>query len=67
MLKEKFGTKSLSIKKMSFHDLQGVYDIEKLSKNLKIIFKGKWKQNKRIEKWDGNTSRRILKILKSIL
>ena len=31
MLKEKFGTKSLSIRKMSFHDLQGVYDIEKLS------------------------------------
>tara|TARA_B100000886_G_scaffold15881_1_gene10169 strand:+ start:37 stop:576 length:540 start_codon:yes stop_codon:yes gene_type:complete len=31
MLKEKFGTKSLNIKKMSFHDLQGVYDIEKLS------------------------------------
>ena len=31
MLKEKFGMKSLSIRKMSFHDLQGVYDIEKLS------------------------------------
>ena len=31
MLKEKFGTKSLSIRKMSFHDLEGVYDIEKLS------------------------------------
>ena len=31
MLKEKFGTKSLSIRKMSFHDLQEVYDIEKLS------------------------------------
>ena len=42
-------------------------DIDKLSKNLRIIFKGKWKRNKKIEKWDGNTSKRILKILKSIL
>ena len=42
-------------------------DVDKLSKSLKNIFDGKWKQSKKIEKWDGNTSKRILKILKSIL
>jgi len=34
-------------------------DEKKIKNSLKKIFRGKWKKSKKIEKWDGKTSKRI--------
>jgi len=36
---------------------------DKITENLKKIFKGKYKKSKKLEFWDGKTSKRIVDIL----
>ncbi|MHA1250534.1 MAG: non-hydrolyzing UDP-N-acetylglucosamine 2-epimerase [Candidatus Helarchaeota archaeon] len=39
-------------------------NIEKISKNIELIFSNNYKRGTRIEKWDGKTTHRIIKIIK---